>query len=104
MKKKKVTDKVNVTISYTQLATLQDWIEDWIDRYGEDAYIEIGEDDCGEDTKIIFEREETDSEYNKRVKMEQREKQRKITEAEKKKEREYREYVRLKKKFGGVDA
>jgi len=47
-----------------------------------------------------FDRPETDSEFQVRIKKEQKEEEKKKEAEEKKKERELKEYERLKKKFG----
>lgn len=62
-----------------------------IDKYGEDAEYEVGEDYDGVDEWIfkILEREETDEEYASRLRYEQREL-----------EQEIAQFEILKRKFG----
>lgn len=58
--------------------------------------------DGGLELYLMERREETDREYEKRIAEEKRERAKKSAAARAKKEREYAEYQRLKKKFEGV--
>lgn len=107
MKKKiEITD----TLSMYEKETLQDLV----DRYGADASVMLAEDSDYYSTwnilQISYFREETDMEYNKRLKFEESERIRKekrekaeILKKEKAKklaeEREYKKYLSLKKKY-----
>lgn len=58
--------------------------------------------DGGLELELWESREETDKEYDKRVAVEKRERDRKRAANKAKKDRELAEYVRLKKKFGDI--
>lgn len=105
MTKKMVQDKIDVDVDFEEvpLHNLYNIIQKWISSYGEDAYIDkdyYGYDG-GYDLQLYFKRIETDKEYNKRLKDEERKKKKEQDAKLKKEEREKREFERLKKKFEG---
>jgi len=84
----------------TSLASLQKKIQEWIDEYGPDAYLdwdryhhEPYDTEPSPRFNLKRNREETDQEYNQRIALEKQEK-----EVREKRERE--EYERLQAKFG----
>lgn len=100
-KKKLISDSAEVTVNYQTLGAIRDWLVCWIAEYGPNAELEIEWDDhYGFGEYILFKREETDIEYNRRVKREEKEKEQQKIAKQKKEERERKEFERLKKKFG----
>ena len=83
-----------------RVVDLIDCLQQVKDKYGEDAYVEIGYDCENIDYILKFQREETEKEYQKRLKKEEKQKEAKRKDAEKKKEKELKEYNRLKKLYG----
>lgn len=76
----------------------------YLDEYREKEYrnLKFSEHYDYNDEKCLIltgERLETDKEFNKRIKMEEKQKLAKQKERKAKKEKEYREYLRLKRKF-----
>lgn len=67
-----------------------------IEKYGADTEIRFDSGYSSIDEQIRVDREETDAEYQKRLKREAQEKDRIISQEDK----ERKEYQRLKKKFG----
>jgi hypothetical protein len=84
------------------LADIKNLVEKLIELYGSDTLFEIhhGYDSISE--SVITKREETDSEYKKRLKREDAEAKKLAKINENKAIKERREYERLKKKFGDV--
>lgn len=77
------------------LTDMKEIIEELIKLYGENAILEIDAGYNNVDFEIVWSRTETDEEYRKRLKQEERKKK----AIEDKREKEYREYLRLKTKF-----
>lgn len=103
MTKKLIYKEVNLYKGITDLETLEEIkrkVEELIEEYGEKAELFFDSDSIISET-LAYSREETDKEYEKRLKDEQKEKNKKRLEIAKKEEKERREYERLKVKFEG---
>lgn len=82
-------------------------LEAEIAEYGEDVRLErvneqeYGFCDCGVEVfYLVFEREETDAEMNKRIRQSEAQKARRAREKEKREAKERKELARLQKKYG----
>ena len=84
------------------LADVKDYIEGLIEKYGQDAYMEVESYgyDCYPELIISHERQETDAERDKRLAQARKEREKKKAEKLKQEEREHKELARLQKKYG----
>jgi predicted RNase H-like nuclease (RuvC/YqgF family) len=80
-------------LDYATVAYAIEQLEDFRNRYGKDARIEHTEHECGYYYAVTIKREETDEEYEKRIK-------RLEYLAARAEENEKHEFERLKQKFG----
>jgi len=98
--KKKVKDSLPSSISdcFT-LGDIRAEVDKMIAQYGESATIEFDSGYSSLDERVYFEREETDKEYQKRLKDEVREKDNKETLKMAREAKEYKEYLRLQAKY-----
>ena len=99
MTKKMVWDSTSIDFE-GRVVYLIDYLQQLKEKYGEDAYVEIGYDYENTDYVLKFQREETEKEYQKRLKEEEKKKQIEKKALEIKKDKERKEYERLKKLFG----
>lgn len=99
--KKMVEDfkDVDELIYSTSLFEMREQLDKLIAEYG-DADLDIDSGYSNITARIIIQREETEQEYQKRLKKESREKQEAKAKKEKQEARERKEYERLKEKFG----
>lgn len=77
-----------------------DTLGDLVDRYGRDAYIDIDIYYDDVNINIILNREENDEEYNARIEALIEIENKKL---QKKRDKEYKEYLRLKELFEGKE-
>lgn len=91
-----VTHSLQDDIVEGRLIDIQRKINELIKEYGEESCITLDAGHNNISIDISFEREETDEEYQARLKKEETTKKKKI----KKEEREFQEFLRLKKKYG----
>lgn len=84
----------------TTLAGVRDTVLALIEQYGEDAGWDLDSGYSNTSEQITFKREETDREYQERLKYEERARKAKVKDDTKKVERELKEYKRLHKKYG----
>ena len=102
MTKKLVWDVGSVDFE-GRLTWLREYVENLIEKYGESAYVKIeyvNEENA--DYVVKYEREETEKEYTKRLKEEEKTKAAQLLQQQKKEEKERKEFKRLKKKFGEI--
>lgn len=101
MTKKLVRDHVWSCITdYTKLVDIKKHVDEMLNLYGEDAEIEFDSGYNNIDERLYFYREETDGEYQNRLKYEAREREESSAKKSKQEEKERKEYERLKAKFG----
>ncbi len=100
MTKKMISETKGVYFDFGYLSEMKISIELMIDEYGEKAILSENSSDSGSSYEITFEREETDAEYNKRLKREKKQKEIKTKTKKAAEDRERKEYERLKKKYG----
>jgi|SRR6185503_6573700 len=75
-------------------------VQRYIDQYGADVELEIDSGHSNLDVILTLEREETDKEYNKRLKDKAREKEQALAKKEIQERKERKELERLMKKYG----
>lgn len=90
---------VDDLIYSTSLYEMRDQVLKLIEQYG-DAGLDIDAGYNNVSARILIQREETEQEYQKRLKKEAREKEEAKQKKEKQEARERKEYERLKEKFG----
>ncbi len=101
MTKKMVKDSHHCFISdQCTLADIKTEVERLITTYGENSTVDFDSGYNSIDETITFEREETDKEYQKRLKDEARERDNRETLQLAKEAKERKEYERLAKKYG----
>ena len=85
---------------YSSLKSVRDAVNRLIREYGEGAGIEFDSGYNNISELITYTREETDQEYQKRLKDEARQRSEAQTKKERQDEKDRKEYERLKAKFG----
>lgn len=91
-----VTHSLEDGIVEGRLIDIQHKINELIEEYGEESSITLDSGYNNISIDISFEREETDEEYQERLKKEETANKKKM----KQEEREYQEFLRLKEKYG----
>ena len=91
-----VTHSLEDDIIEGRLIDIQHKINELIEEYGEESSITLDAGYNNVSIDISFEREETDEEYQARLKKEETANKKKM----KQEEREYQEFLRLKEKYG----
>ena len=76
-------------------------LSELIEQFGPEARLELDWDYDDVSLVVVTKQEETDEQYEKRVNHILKQKQIAADKAAKKKEKEYKDYLRLKKKFEG---
>ena len=91
-----------VEMKGTRLEQMKQQIDQWIVKYGTDAYFyyDYYEYDGGRKIQIRYTELETDAEFEKRLASEKKERDRKKKDKLEKEEYERKEYERLRKKYG----
>lgn len=98
MTKKMVENEIYSDIAeYEVLRDVKLALDELISTYGEDARLILDSGYSSLDVRVKYYREETEQEYQKRLKSEARERDLKT----KKEDKEYKEWERLNKKYGG---
>lgn len=82
------------------LGELQQNVEKYIAKYGKDVKFDLDSGYLSIAATLTLQREETDKEYNKRLKDEAREKEQVLMKKQRQEEKERKELERLKKKYG----
>lgn len=85
---------------YCSLNSVLECVERLIDKYGEGARVDFDSGYNNISEMITYEREETDREYQNRLKKEEHDKTKSDKAKVKKEADERKEYERLKKKYG----
>lgn len=88
----------NIT-GWSSLKYVKDEVERLINLFGENALVDFDSGYNNISETISYLREETDSEYAKRLKDEERQSKSKVKKKEESEQRERKEFERLKKKF-----
>jgi hypothetical protein len=85
-----------------KLIDVKHYIERLIEKYGENAYMDIERDgyDCYVELYIKYERQESDEERDKRLAVARKDRERRAKEKAAQEERERMELARLQKKYG----
>ena len=84
-----------------RLSDVKDYIDSLIEKYGQDAYMEVESYgyDCYPELIISHERQETDAERDKRLAQARKEREKRAKEKLLTEERERKEFARLQKKY-----
>ena len=90
------TKSIDEEILEGELKVIRDDISRLISEFGENAILRLNSGYSNISANISFEREETDEEYQARLKKEETVNKKKM----KQEEREYQEFLRLKEKYG----
>jgi hypothetical protein len=85
-----------------KLVDVKDYIDDLIEKYGDDAYMEIEAHgyDCYPELVVQYDRQESDKERDKRLAVARKDRERRAKEKLAQEERERKELARLQKKYG----
>ena len=85
-----------------KLSDVKEYVERLIEKYGDDACMDIERDgyDCYVELYVEFERQESDKERDKRLAVARKEREKKAKEKAVQEERERKELARLQKKYG----